>query len=81
MSQKQFIQTLKTLLGLQPEDEEQLHAKEQIKRLMSKLEHEYLSLKETLKKEEDVSKREALKESLSIIKEQLKKGKDFLNHG
>jgi hypothetical protein len=81
MSQKKFIHTLKEILGISPEHEEKKQTKEEIKILMSKLEQQYLSLKEKLQHEEDATKRETLKESLSIIKEQLKKGKDFLHHG
>ncbi|ACZ12907.1 hypothetical protein [Sulfurospirillum deleyianum] len=80
MSQKKFIYTLKKLLGISPASEEQKQTNEEIRHLMGKLEQHYLSLKEALKHEGDASKREALKESLSIIKEQLKKGKDFLHH-
>ncbi|AFL69276.1 hypothetical protein [Sulfurospirillum barnesii] len=81
MSQRKFIHLLKELLGINEPTQETLQTKENIKMLMEKLEKRYLFLKDSLTKEEDPLQRENLKETLKIIKEQLKKGKDFLNHG
>lgn len=53
--------------------------KKAIREIVKKLKLRRIELKKELKEECDVIKREALKDSIKIIKRQIKKGKDILD--
>ena len=77
MNGRKFITKIGELFGMTPEVDDS--KKEAIKGLVKKLKLKYLSLKKELKVESDIMKREVLKDSISIIKKQIKKGKDILD--
>ena len=77
MSGSKFITKIAVLFGLTPENDEQ--KKKSIKELVKKLKLRRIELKKQLKDESDIVKREALKDSIKIIKKQIKKGKDILD--
>lgn len=77
MSGSKFITKIAELFGLTPENDES--KKKSIKELVKKLKLRRIELKKELKAEGDIIKREALKDSIKIIKKQIKKGKDILN--
>lgn len=58
---------------------QQKNPKKAIKEIVKKLKLRRTELKKELKEECDVIKREALKDSIKIIKRQIKKGKDILD--
>ncbi|MDD4505576.1 MAG: hypothetical protein PHE60_04290 [Sulfurospirillaceae bacterium] len=76
MSGSKFISKIGELFGIAPENDES--KKKAVKELVKKLKLRRISLKEELQAETDIVKREALKDSIKIIKKQIKKGKDIL---
>jgi len=78
MSGLKFIQKVKELFGLTSLNEES-SKKQTIKELLKKLKLRRISLKQELKNETDIIKREAIHDSIKIIKKQIKKGKDILD--
>lgn len=77
MSGSKFIAKIGELFGITPENDES--KKKAVKELIKKLKLRRISLKEELTEETDIVKREALKDSIKIIKKQIKKGKDILD--
>lgn len=77
MSGSKFITKIGELFGITPENDES--KKKAVKDLVKKLKLRRISLKKELKEESDIVKREALKDSIKIIKKQIKKGKDILD--
>lgn len=77
MSGSKFISKIGELFGITPENDES--KKKAVKDLVKKLKLRRISLKKELKEESDIVKREALKDSIKIIKKQIKKGKDILD--
>ena len=77
MSGSKFITKIGELFGITPENDES--KKKAVKDLGKKLKLRRISLKKELKEEIDIVKREALKDSIKIIKKQIKKGKDILD--
>lgn len=77
MSGSKFIAKIGVLFGITPENDES--KKKAVKELVKKLKLRRISLKKELKEESDIVKREALKDSIKIIKKQIKKGKDILD--
>jgi len=77
MSGSKFITKIGELFGITPENDES--KKKAVKELVKKLKLRRISLKKELKEESDIVKREALKDSIKIIKKQIKKGKDILD--
>jgi len=77
MSGSKFITKIGELFGITPESDES--KKKAVKELVKKLKLRRISLKKELKEESDIVKREALKDSIKIIKKQIKKGKDILD--
>lgn len=77
MSGSKFISKIGELFGITPENDES--KKKAVKELVKKLKLRRISLKKELKEESDIVKREALKDSIKIIKKQIKKGKDILD--
>ena len=77
MSGSKFITKIGELFGITPENDES--KKKADKDLVKKLKLRRISLKKELKEEIDIVKREALKDSIKIIKKQIKKGKDILD--
>jgi hypothetical protein len=77
MSGSKFITKIGELFGITPENDES--KKKAVKDLVKKLKLRRISLKKELKEEIDIVKREALKDSIKIIKKQIKKGKDILD--
>ena len=77
MSGSKFITKIGELFGITPENDES--KKKAVKELVKKLKLRRISLKKELKEEIDIVKREALKDSIKIIKKQIKKGKDILD--
>jgi len=78
MNGLKFIQNVKALFGLTPEDGEATK-KKAIKELLKKLKLRHILLKQELKNETDLIKREAIHDSIKILKKQMKKGKDILD--
>lgn len=78
MSGLKFIQKMKDLFGLSPEDTES-SKKKSIKELLKKLKLRHILLKQELKEETDLIKRETLHDSIKIVKKQLKKGKEIID--
>ena len=68
---------MQELFGFTPPTEES--KKKAIREIVKKLKLRRIELKKELKEECDVIKREALKDSIKIIKRQIKKGKDILD--
>ena len=77
MSGSKFITKIAELFGLTPEKDKS--KKKSIKELVKKLKLRRIELKKQLKDESDIVKREALKDSIKIIKKLIKKGKDILD--
>lgn len=77
MSGSKFISKIGELFGISPENDES--KKKAVKELVKKLKLRRIALKEELQAETDIVKREALKDSIKIIKKQIKKGKDILD--
>lgn len=77
MSGLKFIQKIQELFGLAPETPESKQ-KRNVKELILKLKLRRIRLKQELKNESDIVKREALKDNLQIIKQQIKKGKKII---
>jgi hypothetical protein len=77
MSGLKFIQKMQELFGLIPEDTESTK-KKAIKELIKKLKLRHILLKQELKNETDLIKREALHDSIKILKKQMKKGKEII---
>jgi hypothetical protein len=77
MGKLKFISAIEELFGLTPENEES--KKKAVKELIQKLKLKRIGLKKELKNESDIVKRESLKDSLHILKKQIKKGKDILD--
>lgn len=77
MSGSKFITKIGELFGITPANDES--KKKAVKDLVKKLKLRRISLKKELKEESDIVKREALKDSIKIIKKQIKKGKDILD--
>jgi hypothetical protein len=78
MSVFKFIHKLKELFGITPNNHD-ADKKKIIKELLKKLKLRRIALREDLKKECDTIKREALKDSIQIIKKQIKKGEELLD--
>ena len=78
MNGLKFIQKVQALFGLSPEDAESTK-KKAIKELLKKLKLRHILLKQELKNETDLIKREAMHDSIKILKKQMKKGKDILD--
>ena len=76
MSGSKFISKIGGLFGIAQENDES--KKKAVKELVKKLKLRRISLKEELQAETDIVKREALKDSIKIIKKQIKKVKDIL---
>lgn len=77
MNGSKFLMKMKELFGITPQTDES--KKKAIKEIIKKLKLRYIELKKELKDECDVIKREALKDSIKIIKRQIKKGKDIVD--
>jgi len=77
MSSPKFIAKIGELFGIIPETDDS--KKKAIKDLVKKLKIKRIALKKELKNESDIVKRESLKDSLHILKKQIKKGKDILD--
>ncbi len=77
MSGPKFIAKIEALFGIAPENDES--KKKAVKELVKKLKLKRIALKEALKEECDIPKRESLKDSIKILKKQIKKGKDILD--
>ncbi|KFL33597.1 MULTISPECIES: hypothetical protein [unclassified Sulfurospirillum] len=78
MSGLKFIQKMQELFGLSPESAESTK-KKAVKELVKKLKLRHILLKQELKNETDLIKREALHDSIQIIKKQVKKGKEIVD--
>ena len=78
MSGFKFIQKIKELFGIVAPNEETTK-KQIIKELLKKLKLRRIVLKQELKNETDLIKREAIRDSIKIIKKQVKKGKDIVD--
>ncbi len=77
MSKSKFITKVQELFGLSPTNDES--KKDAIEELMHKLKARRVSLKQEMKNETDIIKREALKDSIKIIKKQIRKAEDILD--
>lgn len=77
MSGSKFISKIGELFGITPENDES--KKKAVKELVKKLKLRRIALKEELQEETDIVNREAIKDSIKIIKKQIKKGKDILD--
>lgn len=77
MSKSKFICKIQELFGLVPQNDES--KKDAIKELMYKLKARRVTLKQEMKQETDIIKREALKDSIRILKKQIKKAEDILD--
>ncbi|MDD3342608.1 MAG: hypothetical protein PHR87_03420 [Sulfurospirillaceae bacterium] len=77
MSKSKFITKIEELFGLTPHSDES--KKDAIKELMHKLKARRIALKQEMKNETDIIKREALKDSIKIIKKQIKKAEEILD--
>ncbi len=71
-----LMRKIKELLGINTREE---NTKRTIKELVKKLKLRRISLKKELKEENDLIKREAIHDSIKIIKKQIKKGKELLD--
>jgi DNA-binding ferritin-like protein len=78
MNGLKFIHTVKELFGISMPEEESTK-KKTIKELLQKLKLRRITLKKELKEESDLIKREAIHDSIKIIKKQIKKGKEILD--
>lgn len=79
MNGLKFITKIKELLDLSTSNEESEKKNKTIKELLQKLKLRRISLKKELKVEVDIIKREAIHDSIKIIKKQIKKGKEILD--
>lgn len=77
MSGSKFLAKIQELFGFTPQTDES--KKKAVKEIVKKLKLRRIELKKELQEECDVIKREALKDSIKIIKRQIKKGKDILD--
>lgn len=77
MSGAKFISKIKELFGWTPHSDES--KKKAVKELIMKLKLRRIELKKELREESDAIKREALKDSIQIIKKQIKKGENILD--
>lgn len=77
MSAEKFINKIQELFGIIPQNDES--KKKAIKDLVKKLKSRRITLKNELREEDNIIKREAIKDSIKIIKKQIKKGKDILD--
>lgn len=77
MSGEKFINKIQELFGIIPKNDES--KRKAIKELVKKLKKRRITLKSELREESDLIKRETLKDSIKIIKKQIKKGKDILD--
>ncbi len=73
-----LIQTIKELFGFMPQNAESTQ-KKSIKELLRKLKFRRILLKQELKNETDLLKRESIRDSIKILKKQIKKGKDLVD--
>lgn len=78
MNGLKFIHKIQELFGILSVNEES-SKKQTIKELLKKLKLRRIFLKKELKNETDIIKREAIHDSIKIIKKQIKKGKDILD--
>jgi len=78
MNGLKFIHKIKEVFGIAVPDEESTK-KKTIKELIKKLKLRRIALKKELKNEVDLIKREALRDSIKIIKKQIKKGKEIVD--
>ncbi|ATB70454.1 hypothetical protein SJPD1_2358 [Sulfurospirillum diekertiae] len=78
MNGLKFIHSVKALFGISTPDEAGTK-KQTIKELLQKLKLRRITLKKELKDESDLIKREAIHDSIKIIKKQIKKGKEILD--
>lgn len=76
MTSAQLIHKIRELFGFASEKES---TRKRIKELIKKLKLRRISLKKELKEENDLIKREAIHDSIKIIKQQIKKGKEILD--
>lgn len=72
-----FIAKIGELFGIEPENNDS--KKKAVKELIKKLKLRRIALEKELTDETEIVKREALKDSIKIIKKQIKKGKEILN--
>lgn len=77
MGGSKFIRKIGELFGIIPENDES--KKKAVKELVKKLKERRIILKKELLEETDIIKREGLKDSLKIVKKQIRKGKDILD--
>ncbi len=77
MGGEKFISRVKEIFGIEVTQDES--KKKAVRELLKKLKLRKISLKQTLKNECDVVQREILKDSIGILKKQIKKGKDILD--
>lgn len=78
MNGLKFIRTVQELFGISTLNDESTK-KQIIKELLQKLKLRRITLKKELKEESDLIKREAIHDSIQIIKKQIKKGKEILD--
>jgi len=78
MGSSKFIQKIKVLFGFEA-DTPDAKKKQTIKELIKKLKMRRIELKQALKNEDDLIKRQSIHDSINILKKQIKKGKDILN--
>ena len=76
MPSTKLMRKIKELFGINSREE---NTKQAIKELVKKLKLRRISLKKELKEEKDLIKREAIHDSIKIIKKQIKKGKEILD--
>lgn len=79
MSGFKFIQKVKELFGIVSPNNGEATKKQIIKDLVKKLKLRRINLKKELKSETDLIKREAIHDSIKIIKKQIKKGKEIVD--
>lgn len=71
-----IMSKLQELFGMAPHQDT---TKKSVKELIKKLKLRRIALKKELKDENDLIKREALHDSIKIIKQQIKKGEELLD--
>jgi len=76
MPSAKLMHKIKALFGIVTPEE---NTKQTIKELMKKLRLRHITLKKELKEENNIIKREAIHDSIKIIKQQIKKGKKILD--